>query len=93
MLPQRLIDGTSFDPAVLKVVRQAFDEAWVTVADRFAPEQHDEARTQLAEIAMSVTREDSTDVARIRDAAVRAMARHYPTHFEDAEAGQDAKKG
>jgi hypothetical protein len=92
-MPHRLIDGTSFGPEVLKVVRQAFDEAWLTVADRFALDKHDEARGHLAEIVMNVAREDSADVGRVRDAALRALERQNPTYFEDAEAGQDAKKG
>jgi hypothetical protein len=84
-MPQRLIDGTSFGPEVLKVVRQAFDEAWLTVADRFAVEEHNEARGHLAEIVMNVAREDSADAGRVRDAALRALERHYPMHFDDAD--------
>jgi hypothetical protein len=92
-MPQRLIDGTSFGPEVLKVVRQAFDEAWLTVADRFAVEEHNEARGHLAEIVMNVAREDSADAGRVRDAALRALERHYPMHFDDAEAGQSEREG
>ena len=38
MRARRLIDGASFGPDALKVIYQAFDEAWVSVAGNFGEE-------------------------------------------------------
>ena len=73
MRAQSIIEGAAFGPEVLKVVRQAFDEAWTAVADSFTPGEWEAARETLATAMMSATRDDSADVARLREAGIRAM--------------------
>jgi hypothetical protein len=39
MKARQLIDNASFGPAALKVIGQAFDEAWVAIAANFSDTQ------------------------------------------------------
>ena len=77
----RIIEGAAFGPLALKVAMQAFDEAWGSLAENFTPEEHDVAREALAESVIAATREDSTDVQRLREAGIRAMHLKYPSRF------------
>ena len=77
MTARRLIDGASFGPATLKVIGQAFDEAWVVIAGNFGPSQVEDARLRLAEALLSVATEDSTDVTVLKNGALQAMALDY----------------
>jgi len=74
-----LIDGASFGPDTLKVVGQAFDEAWAEIADRFGtiPIEVESARLRLAEAMLSVAMEGSTNVAALKVGALQAMALDY----------------
>jgi hypothetical protein len=76
---RRLIDGASFGPAALKIIGQAFDEAWAEIAGNFGdnPIQVDNARLRLAEALLSVATEESTDVAALKRGALQAMALDY----------------
>jgi hypothetical protein len=77
MKARRLIDGASFGPATLKVIGQAFDEAWAEIAGNFGPSQVDDARLRLAEAVLSIANEDSTNVAALKIGALQAMALDY----------------
>lgn len=81
MDPHRIIQGAAFGPEVLKVVAQAYDQAWAAVANKFMPNEHEQARADLAEAVMNVARDDSADVERVRDAGLRAMQLKYPSRF------------
>jgi len=76
MKARRLIDGASFGPDTLKVVGQAFDQAWAEIAGNAGtrPIEIEAARLRLAEAMMSVATEDSTDVVALKAGALRAMA-------------------
>ena len=93
MRARRIIEGAAFGPDVLKVVRRAFDDAWTSIEPMFTPGEHDDAREALALAVMSAARNDSTDVTPIREAAIRAMRRKYPSHFTGATGGQKASPG
>jgi hypothetical protein len=90
MRARRIIEGAAFGPSVLKIVRQAFDEAWTSIEPLFALSEHEEAREALAHAVMSAARDDSADVVPIREAAIRAMRRKYPSRFNDAAGEQKA---
>ena len=83
MRARRIIEGAAFGPEVLKLVTQAFDEAWDVVAHKFTADEQDHARAELAEAVMNVAREDSAEVERVREAALRAMQLKYPSRFGD----------
>ena len=79
MKARRLIDGASFGPATLKVIGQAFDEAWAEIAGNLGdnPAQIENARLTLAEALLSIAAEDSTNVAALKNGALQAMALNY----------------
>jgi hypothetical protein len=79
MKARRLIDGASFGPATLKVIGQAFDEAWAEIARNFGdtPTQIENTRLRLAEALLSIAAEDSTDVTVLKNGALQAMALDY----------------
>ena len=93
MRPRRLSDGSTFEPAVLRVVQAAFDRAWMLVGDKFSADEASAAREQLADAMMNVARENSVDVTMLRDAAVRVITLHYPGRFDVNDGGQGTKIG
>ena len=79
MRARRLIDGASFRPDTLKLIGQAFDQAWAQIAGNFGndPSDIERARLRLANAMLSVASEDSRDVAVLVRAALEAMALGY----------------
>ena len=79
MKARRLIDGASFGPGTLKVVCEAFDQAWAEIAGNFGntPIEIESARLRLAEAMLSLATEGSTDVAALKAGALQAMALDY----------------
>jgi len=79
MKARRMIDGASYGPDVLKVVGQAFDEAWHEIAGNFGddPTEIETARLKLADAVLSVASEDSRDVETLKNGALQAMALRY----------------
>ena len=84
MTPHQLIGGASFGPDALKLIYQAFDQAWAQVAGNFGNELSDieRARYRLANALMSVASEDSRNVEVLVRAALEEMALGYrnPRH-------------
>jgi hypothetical protein len=78
MRARRIIDGASFDPDVLKIVREAFEDCWREVSGAFSPEEFDDAREFLAKTVMATAREDSVSTGPLHEAAMQAMQRRYP---------------
>jgi hypothetical protein len=78
-MEQRLFDGASFGPEVLKALTQAFDEAWLDIEGNFGDETDvvEVARLRLATSLLSVASEESRDVKTLKDAALQVMARNY----------------
>ena len=71
-------EGTSFGQEALKVVGQAFDEAWSTIAPNFDGDDHIElARLKLAHAILSVATGDRLDVTALKRAGLEAMALRY----------------
>jgi hypothetical protein len=87
-VPKRIIDGAAFGPDVVASLHQAFDEAWSDIAHRFPEAERDEARNQLAEAIVLAARVNWMDVARVRDTAIRALARAYPSRFDQGNGEQ-----
>jgi hypothetical protein len=79
MKARQLIDGASYGPETLKVMGQAFDEAWHAIAGNFGdnPRDIEEARLRLAHALLSVASEDSLDVEAPKTGALEAMALGY----------------
>jgi hypothetical protein len=75
----QIIDATSFGPEALKVIREAFDKAWSSIAGNFGDEPSvvEAARHKLANALLSVASDDSRDPDVLAVAALQAMARSY----------------
>lgn len=70
----------SFGPEALKVIGQAFDEAWASIADRFpAGVSAESARSRLATAVLSIASDHSRNVAALKVAALEAMKRPWRT--------------
>jgi len=78
---KQMVSGASYGPEALKVVGQAFDEAWFQIAGNFGDEPGDieKARLRLARALLSIAHEDSRDVGVLRQAALERMALDYRT--------------
>jgi hypothetical protein len=75
MEARKLIEGASYGPDALRVLFQAFDEAWASIAPRYGDDRRavEAARLRLANVLLALMREDNRDTAELRDAALR----HY----------------
>jgi hypothetical protein len=79
MKAREFINGATFGPEALKVISQAFDDAWASIASNFGNDPHDieKARLRLARAMLAVAGEDSRDVEALKTAALQAMALGY----------------
>jgi hypothetical protein len=79
MKARQIIEDTAYGPEKMKVLFQAFDEAWTSIADNFGddPSSVEAARTKLANVILGLAHADATDATRIRDSALRIMALDY----------------
>jgi hypothetical protein len=75
MKARKLIAGSVYDPAELKAVGKAFDDAWDQVASQVStrPEAIEAARLKLAEIVLTLAKGTSRDPEKLTQAAVRLM--------------------
>jgi hypothetical protein len=68
-----LIESASLGPAELKTARQAFDDAWAKIADRYkSPQAIEAARMQLATLILSLVA-DTKDASEMQAIAVQEM--------------------
>ena len=79
MKARQLVDGASYGPETLKVIGQAFDEAWANIAGNFGndPDDIERGRLKLANALLSVASEDCRDVEALKRRALQAMALAY----------------
>jgi hypothetical protein len=74
MEARRRIEGASFGPATVKVIGQAFDEAWKQIEGNFGTGfDSDQARLRLAEALLSVADDSSRDVEALKAAALKIL--------------------
>ena len=79
MKAHALIDGAAFGPETLKVVCQAFDDAWRDIEGNFGndPRDIEMARVKLANAVLSMANEDSRNVEALKNGALQALALDY----------------
>ena len=79
MKARSIIGNASFGPDTLKVLYQAFDDAWAGVAGNFGddPSVIERARVRLASALLSVASEESRDAEVLKRAALVVMAGVY----------------
>jgi hypothetical protein len=75
MRARQLIGSAGFPPDVLKVLFDAFEDAWAELASDVSgdPAVVDAARLSLAEIVVGIARAGPVDYGRIKTAAVDAF--------------------
>ena len=75
MKARGMIEASAYGPDVLKVLGQAFDEAWAEIAHRFGSENAQQsARLRLAHCVLAVATDDETSVEVVKRAALKIMA-------------------
>jgi hypothetical protein len=66
---RQLIAGGAYGPEALKVIGEAFDEAWRDIASNLGDPDIETARNRLARAILSIADDDSRDVSVLRQAA------------------------
>ena len=78
MKARQLIEGATFDPAQLKTIGQAFDDAWEHISPQVSAraEAIEAARYKLAHLVLSVAKRGIVERKALKDEALRLM--HAP---------------
>jgi hypothetical protein len=78
-----LIDESTYDREALKILYQAFDEAWQTMAAKYVddPDRAEIARLKLANAILSFPVDDIKDAQQIKQSSLQLMAVQYRAHF------------
>ena len=73
MKARAIIEGSSFGPEALKVMGQAFDQAWsaIELSVGINPSAIEAARLRLADIVLSLANEDTRDMMTLARASLR----------------------
>ena len=79
MKAKALLIGAMFGPDQLKIIGDAFDQAWADVDDAFStPLAKEAARLYLANITLALASDESRDCDALRIDALKALALKYP---------------
>jgi hypothetical protein len=70
-----LLESASYGPDALKLLGQAFDEAWQEIAGNYGDAMVVDRRNRLALAILQIADTGERDVARLKDAALQAMKR------------------
>ena len=75
MKARQMIEGASFDPAQLKAIGQAFDDAWEQIAPQISnrPGAIEAARLKLAHLVLSVAKRGVLEREALKDEALKLM--------------------
>jgi hypothetical protein len=75
MKARRLIEGASYDPATLKALYKAFDDAWEQIAPLVSKRGGaiEAARMKLAEIVLSLAKDGHHEPQHLTRAALKLM--------------------
>ena len=74
MKARKFIDEASLDDRTRKAAKSAFDQAWAILSRKYrSPLATEAARLKLANILVSLAREDEGELERLTDRAVRTF--------------------
>ena len=76
-----MIEDSAFGPEAIKVIGQAFDEAWKQIAGNYSDVLREGARLQLASAVLSIAKDGNLDVATLKKAGIDAMKRRELRHI------------
>jgi hypothetical protein len=68
-----LIEDSAFGPGAIKVIGQAFDEAWKEIAGNYSDVLREGARLKLASAILSIAKDGDLDVSTLKKAGIDAM--------------------
>jgi len=68
-----LIEDSAFGPGAIKVISQAFDEAWKEIAGNYSDVLREGARLKLASAILSIAKDGDLDVSTRKKAGIDAM--------------------
>ena len=68
-----VIEDSAFGPQTIKVIGQAFDQAWEEIAGNYSDALREGARLQLASAILSIAKDGNLDVATLKKAGIDAM--------------------
>jgi hypothetical protein len=90
MQARKVLAGAAYEPATLKVICRAFDDAWAEIRHYFDdPLAAECARLKLANAILGVAREDSRDAADLKKKGLHALAlRHSVDSAAEVAMGQ-----
>jgi hypothetical protein len=76
MARELLSESSAYGPDTLKILYQAFDEAWASIAEKYAddPDRAEIARLKLANTILSFPIEDIKDAQQITCSSLQIMA-------------------
>jgi len=82
----------AYGPQSVKAMGQAFDEAWLLIAQNFgSPEETEIARLLLAEAILSVATKGSCDVVALKSDALHALAMDYRCRTQTQITGNNGR--
>src|SRR5262245_43484479 len=70
-----LLERPGYGPASMRVLLQAFDEAWEEVAGNYGANIAEERRNRLALLILTAADSGERDAARLKDAAIHGLQR------------------
>jgi hypothetical protein len=75
-MARELIDESSYGPETLKILYQAFDDAWEALAPMYAgdPDRAEIARLKLANTILSFPIEEITNAEQIKNSSLQIVA-------------------
>jgi hypothetical protein len=78
MEAQRLLDAAPFAPDIIQLLKQAFDEAWATLAPMTAADMIGDIRLSLAHAIIAHATKGECDLDHLKAAALEAVRKHPP---------------
>jgi hypothetical protein len=75
-MARELFDEAAYGPETLKILYQAFDAAWETLAPNYAgdPDRAEIARLKLANTILSFPADEITDAEQIKTSSLQIVA-------------------
>jgi len=78
MEAQELLDAAPYTPEIVKVLKQAFDDAWASIASTTTPDLVENTRLSLAHAIVARAGLGDADCERLKSAALDAIQKHPP---------------
>jgi hypothetical protein len=74
----RLLDAAPFAPGIVKILKQAFEEAWAGIGPTIPPDRVEDTRIGLVHAIVAHAATGDHDQENLKAAAIEAATRHPP---------------